>query len=132
MACVCLQKYAKNACVFVKVCKKKKKVCKHEVWMCIVLTSRKASVCLTHRESTFDSTSRQARKLSQMRLKSLQTDYPDQHWSCSGRQKRAEKEVLYEHTINNSLCTLKLMLTAQLKVFYKKLPIPLFFTLQFS
>lgn len=24
MACVCLQKYAKNACVFVKVCKKKK------------------------------------------------------------------------------------------------------------
>lgn len=129
-------------CVFAKVCKKrmcvcksmqkKKKVCKHEVWMCIVLTSRKASVCLTHRESTFDSTSRQARKLSQMRLKSLQTDYPDQHWSCSGRQKRAEKEVLYEHTINNSLCTLKLMLTAQLKVFYKKLPIPLFFTLQFS
>lgn len=24
MACVCLQKYAKNACMFVKVCKKKK------------------------------------------------------------------------------------------------------------
>lgn len=128
--CVFAKVCKKNACVFVKVCKKK--VCKHEVWMYVVLTSRKASVCLTHRESTFDSTSRQARKLSQMRLKSLQTDYPDQHWSCSGRQKRAEKEVLYEHTINNSLCTLKLMLTAQLKVFYKKLPIPLFFTLQFS